>query len=384
MKPSDFYTIKKIGDNVTTGREVTINWNTIWSIPEFEQLKATPQSKKWHSESQYVDGHAIRVIEEAVNLLTYPTTQLNDFQTTVFLLAAIFHDVGKCNTTKWREKDGLWHHYGHEVESARITRKILWDTPVLIREAVCSLVRHHMDIYSMQKVSDPCSEMIRLSYQIPSWRLLIMLNECDTHASLAMDSHDNQFDEYRIAWLSTMASYLNIMDSYSNTYQATRYMQRHMFRTPEIHAYVYIGLPGAGKDTHIKKFFKEDDYVLVSRDEIRIELGYCAEGEKYLGTDKEEKEVSRVFNEKLLKAAVDGKTVVINNTNLKKKYRDAYKDLLKGYNMIWHYVYVEADSLEKNIERRKGQINPSVFSSMMDTMNFPHKDEYDTLHLVQT
>mgnify|MGYP001772831087 CR=1 FL=1 len=70
MKPSDFYTIKKIGDNVTTGREVTINWNTIWSIPEFEQLKATPQSQKWHSESQYVDGHAIRVIEEAVNLLT--------------------------------------------------------------------------------------------------------------------------------------------------------------------------------------------------------------------------------------------------------------------------------------------------------------------------
>ena len=384
MKPSDFYTIKKIGDNVTTGREVTINWDTIWSIPEFEQLKTTPQSPKWHSESQYVDGHVIRVIEEAVNLLTYPTTQLNDFETEVFLLAAIFHDVGKCNTTKWKEKDGLWHHYGHEVESARITRKILWDTPVLIREAVCSLVRHHMDIYSMQKVSDPCSEMIRLSYQIPSWRLLIMLNECDTYVSLAMDSHDNQFDEYRIAWLSTMASYLNIMDSYSNTYQATRYMQRRMFRTPEVHAYVYIGLPGAGKDTHIKKFFKEDDYVLVSRDEIRIELGYCAEGEKYLGTDKEEKEVSRVFNEKLLKAAVDGKTVVINNTNLKKKYRDAYKDLLKGYNMIWHYVYVEADSLEKNIERRKGQINPSVFSSMMDTMNFPHKDEYDTLELVQT
>ena len=384
MKPSDFYTIKKIGDHVTTGREVTIKWDTIWSIPEFEQLKTTPQSPKWHSESEYVDGHVIRVIEEAVEYLKRPTTQLNSFEAEIFLLAAIFHDVGKCNTTKFKEKDGLWHHYGHEVESAKIARRILWDTPITTREAVCSLVRHHMDIYGMQKVSEPCLEMIRLSYQIPSWRLLIMLNECDTKASLAMDSHDNMFAEYRNDWLGSMAKSLNIMESCSNTHEFTRYMQRHMLNSPEVHAYVYIGLPGAGKDTHINSSFKDKEYVSVSRDEIRIELGYCAEGEKYLGTDKEEKEVSRVFNEKLLKAVVDGKTVVINNTNLKKKYRDAYKDLLKGYNMVWHYVYIEADALEKNIERRKGQISPPVFYNMMDTMDFPHENEYDTLSIIQT
>lgn len=384
MKPSDFFTIKRIGNSVTTCREVTINWDTIWSIPEFEQLKTTPQSPKWHSESQYVDGHVIRVIEGAVNLLTYPTTQLNDFEAEVFLLAAIFHDVGKCNTTKFKEKDGSWHHYGHEVESAKITRRILWDTPITTREAVYSLVRHHMDIYGMQKVSDPCSEMIRLSYQIPSWKLLIMLNECDTKASLAMDSHDNMFDEYRVAWLYSMANSLNIMESCSNTHELIRYMQRHMLNRPKVHVDVYIGLPGAGKDTHIDSTFRDIKYVSISRDEIRIELGYCAEGEKYLGTEKEEKEVSRVFNEKLLKAAADGENIVINNTNLKKKYRDAYKELLKEYNVVWHYIYIEAYGLEKNIERRKGQINPPVFYNMMDTMDFPHKNEYDTLQIIQT
>ena len=53
--------------------------------------------------------------------------------------------------------------------------------------------------------------------------------------------------------------------------------------------FIMLGCPGSGKSTYVAK--KRLPYV--SRDQIRIDLGYCGENEKYLGTREEEEEVTK-------------------------------------------------------------------------------------------
>jgi predicted kinase len=144
--------------------------------------------------------------------------------------------------------------------------------------------------------------------------------------------------------------------------------------------YVMIGLPGSGKDTWISKNVSSDD-VVICRDDIRAELGLCAHGEKIVGTREQEEIVSKIFNKKLIDAAESSKNIVINNINLKKKYRDAYRTLLKKYKYYWVYQVIEAPTLADNIQRRDGQINKEVFTNMILAFDWPTCDEYDVINI---
>ena len=145
--------------------------------------------------------------------------------------------------------------------------------------------------------------------------------------------------------------------------------------------YVLIGLPGAGKNTWIERFLGgnvPEDIVILSRDDIRAELGFCKDGEKVvLSADKENK-VSEVFNERFVKALNDGKDVVLNNINLKKRYRDDFKRLAGNRLIDWRYVYVEAPTIEDNIKRRP-TFDPQQLRNMTEVLEWPQPDEYDRL-----
>lgn len=61
-------------------------------------------------------------------------------------LAALLHDVGKPATRQWSEEKKDWTFYGHDVVSAKMTKKILADLkfPKETIEKVTMLVRSHM------------------------------------------------------------------------------------------------------------------------------------------------------------------------------------------------------------------------------------------------
>jgi predicted kinase len=142
--------------------------------------------------------------------------------------------------------------------------------------------------------------------------------------------------------------------------------------------YMMIGLPGAGKNTWIDKNLPST-VKQVSRDDIRVELGYCTPDEKIVGTSQQEAMVSDVFNKKLVSYVKDGHDVVINNINLKKKYRDGYKKLLNKYKIKWVYVVVEAPTIEENISRRERQVPEDVLRKMYETFTMPQSGEYDEI-----
>jgi predicted kinase len=147
-----------------------------------------------------------------------------------------------------------------------------------------------------------------------------------------------------------------------------------------------IGVPGAGKSTTIENYIRprHDDWhkihgtelVVVSRDIARYKLGFCGENEKYLGTPKEEEEVTKYCNNLIKEAADNGKCIVIDNTNLKRKYRDSVKELLKDYKVFYFYHYIEAPSLEENFKRREGEVPSNVILNMLKSLEWPTYDEY--------
>ena len=100
-----------------------------------------------------------------------------------------------------------------------------------------------------------------------------------------------------------------------------------------------------------------------------------------LSPDKEDK-VSEVFNERFVKALNYGKDVILNNVNLKKRYRDDFKRLSGNRLIDWQYVYIEAPTIEDNIKRRP-TFDPEVLMSMRETLEWPQPDEYDKLLIVK-
>jgi predicted kinase len=142
---------------------------------------------------------------------------------------------------------------------------------------------------------------------------------------------------------------------------------------------VLIGLPGSGKSTYINNYLQ--DYEIISRDVIRENLGLCGKDEKVIGTKEEENKVTRIFNAELIDAAKQGKNIVIDNMNNRKKYRKDYKKLLESFNVVWKYIYIQPTEIKKNIERRKEFIPEDQFYKMILRFDWPEPDEYDEFQI---
>ena len=362
------------------------NWNYIETIPEFAALKNAKQNPKWHGEGNAWD-HTIAVCKRAVECAR--NNLLCNDELFTFFAACLFHDIGK-GISSFEGKDGRWHSYGHEETGEKITRRLLWDEPN--REDICALVRWHMEPLSVFTSKSPIDKIVYLSKRVPSLRLLYCLKWCDLNGSVFEDKDNwdnelrklNLFKEYAI----TMACYIgkNTLDTRGR--RLDEYLSSTRNDRKNIIVYLMVGLPGAGKDTYINDILSvrvyKDEFVVLSRDDIRAELGLCKPGDKIVASKEDEERVSNVFNERLLWAAKNGKKIIINGINLKRKYRDEFKKLLTNYYVKWIYVYVEADKLSTNIERRKGQISEDIFIDMISKFDWPDYDEYDNILTVLT
>jgi predicted kinase len=306
----------------------------------------------------------------------------------IFLAAALFHDIGKGVTTKLG-KDGNWHSYGHENEGEKITRYLLWDEDIADRELVCALVRWHMEPLHIFEHKDWVQEIINISYSC-MWAMLLDLEECDVKGSIKSEeeevrSLDNEIlENLRETIMNKFGCFLNPCKIPLNrrNIPCERMRAQRDLGNP-ISVKVLIGLSGAGKSTLIDKI-NDGNAVVLSRDTIRTELGFCEEGEKVILDASKEKKVSEVFDLRLVQAAKEGKNIIIDNLNLKKKYRDAYKNLLKKFNVVWEYVYVQAPTIEDNLKRREGILDEDIIKGMVFNLDWPMAGEYDNIMFVMS
>lgn len=359
-----------------------IDWKYVESIPEFAKLKECEQNPKWHAEGNAWE-HTMKCVNAAYALIL--DEMYNGLDPKAAIAAVLFHDIGKGVTTEFLK--GNWHAYWHEFAGEKIARRLLWNAPMSIREIICACARWHMKVLNMATSKNIVNEILGMS-RIPfaNWRYLTFVKLCDILGSEQEDIDSKYNDIDKVRSIHDIANKLGVLDCEFPVYEEE---QRRMVFSPNKawksgvdgipSVYVLIGLPGAGKNTWIERFLGgnvPEDIVILSRDDIRAELGFCKDGEKVvLSADKENK-VSEIFNERFIKALNDGKDVVLNNINLKKRYRDDFKRLAGNRLIDWRYVYVEAPTIEDNIKRRS-TFDPQQLRNMTEVLEWPQPDEYD-------
>lgn len=361
--------------------KLTLDWEYIDSIPEFAKLKECQQNPVWHGEGTAYE-HTRRCIEALENIVGYGTSY--EPQNRVLKIAVLFHDIGKGVTTTFTK--GNWHSYGHEIEGEKITRRILWNEYMDDRERVCKLVRWHMDALNIFNSKNLFNSFYRLATHVDKISDLYKVKLCDILGSDMQNQEIKNLNIKQVEYFSQLGMLLCDSVKTFPIMDAMYFNGKHCLADkkgiPTV--VMMIGLPGSGKNTYIDEKYAKDGvkpWVILSRDDIRYELGFCGKDEKVVLSSEKEGIVSEVFNERLVNAVKEKKNVVINNINLKRKYRDGYKELLKTYNVWYEYVYAEAPTLEDNIERRKGQISAQIFEQMIDKFDFPSVEEYQTLHI---
>ena len=141
--------------------------------------------------------------------------------------------------------------------------------------------------------------------------------------------------------------------------------------------YVLVGMPGSGKSEWCKR--KHPELPVVSRDIIRGELGYTSGVDEKVKLEFwKENEVTKKEQEYISKYLKEKQDFIIDDTNLRLKYR---KPLIQSLRQRGAFVIgVRFNTpLELCIKRRDGQIDADRMENISRTMNPLDKTEVDKL-----
>lgn len=368
----------------------TLDLEFLNSIHYFNALSNCEQNPRWHAEGN-AQKHSLLAYEKLIKEVVYGKDyhmrdSLNDIELLILKASVLLHDIGKSVTTTIG-KDGNWHSYNHEIEGEKIARVLLWNENFYIRETICALIKYHMEPLRIFNSKNWIARMYEIACVVP-WKLLYCVKLSDLLGSVQSTNSTQKEDLEKLKLLKETAKILKIWDDVDSEglHSIVKYTNKNLLpwkrnMNDNKIAYIMIGLPGSGKNTYINEniLSKHPDCVQISRDDIRILLGYCNENEKYLGNEEEENEVTRVFDEILDNTILDGNKVILNNTYLKKKYREPVVTKLRnnGYKII--YVYVEAPTLEINYKRRDGEVPQNVINRMALNFEYPEVTEFDEI-----
>lgn len=117
----------------------TINWEKVWEIQEFQLLKQTFVT------SNGIDTTVANHLYDTVNAMKQLLDNENasDELYEIMMLSALFHDLGKCETTFYHSQRKCWTSRGHASYGETLTRKILKGIDLKTKECVCYFVRNH-------------------------------------------------------------------------------------------------------------------------------------------------------------------------------------------------------------------------------------------------
>ena len=372
----------------------SVNWEKILTISHFGKLQSTPQSSTWHKEGD-VYIHLQLVTQAMEKLLKRNLIEKGSENWVMCMSAAICHDLGKGETTKWSEENNDWTTKNHGVVGERITRHLFYDEDIVLREKICYMVRHHMTlhhVYDKPEGTNAAKRLIKLSHGIVPLNYMILLNIADSMGSINdIETEDSIYDKEMklINDVSCLRCYMkpySFIDKSQLIRNFIDYTGEVINDRNDFCVYILCGFPGCGKSTYYKEFLA--DKPIISRDIIRGELGIdgatTTNDKKVVGTREEEDKVSEIFDKKMIEYCENKESFVLDNTNLKYQYRKDYLLKIMKYNPKVKIIYIEAPNYIKDcIDRRKGEIPKKVYDRMENNFDFPQLYECDELIVVK-
>lgn len=363
----------------------TISKNKSWEhlkerFDWISRMEGVPQDARHHAEGN-VAIHTQMVLDALESLPEYQ--ELGPDAREILWASALLHDVEKFSTTV-TEADGSITAYGHSRKGAIKARQILFrevPAPFAVREQIVALVRYHgLPLWLLEK-PDPLKTIIKASYEVNT-RWLALLARADAIGRICSDQADllyriDCFEEYcreNGCW--------GVPRPFRSAHARMYYLQKEdcspdyvPFETPQAEVIMLSGLPGAGKDTCIRKHFA--DMPLVSLDDIRREKRISPTDKKANG------KVIQEAKEKARSLLREKKSFVWNATNITSQMRLQLIELFTTYQAKVRIVYLEVpyETLKQQNSKREAMVPANVLEHLIDKLEVParweaHEVEY--------
>lgn len=344
-----------------------VPWNDLQVFDWVRALEACPQDPIHHAEGN-VWIHTRMVLETLLEMPGYQA--LSEIDKSAVYLGCLLHDVAKPATTRI-EEDGRVTAKGHSRAGELLARRLLWemDVPVELREQVCGLIKFHQIPFFL--INSPKAQRTAAELSLFCRAdLLAMVAEADIRGRICNSLPEvlENIELFR-AFCQDEGCYQQPRAFASDH---TRYLFFHSDgRHPDVEAFddtkgemiLMCGLPGAGKDTYIRRHYP--DLPVISLDDLRIELDVEATDNQ--GT------VLQMSRQRLREQLRSGKSFVFNATNLHRQRRQPILDLAADYKVRTRIVYVEAPrkQLLASNRGREAQVPEDVIFRMTKRWEMP-------------
>jgi predicted kinase len=351
-------------------------WAVPWEemdrgCPLVRNLRGCPQDPVHHAEGD-VWVHTRMVCEELAALPAWRALPEED--RAVLFAAAVLHDVGKPERTR-TEPDGRISSRGHSRRGSILARRYLWETgfPFALRERVASLVRYHQVPYFLLDRDDPQRLCIEVS-QSTRCDHLALLAEADVRGRVCADRQrllDNValFAEYarEQGCLSAPFPFPSDHSRFLYFTEGTHYLYAPAHEDFSADAVVMSGLPGSGKDHHIRTHLPHLE--AISLDALRAEMG--------VDPADRQGEVVEAARERARECLRRKVPLVWNATNISRQLRGQVVRLLGAYRARVRILYLEVPPgvlLTRNRER-EARVPEAVLDRLMDRWEVPDRTE---------
>ena len=127
-----------------------------------------------------------------------------------------------------------------------------------------------------------------------------------------------------------------------------------------------IGPPLSGKTTFIRKYFKDIDYNLISRDQIVLDV-HGSDDYNSAFKSVNQREVDRLLSRRFIEYSSSKKNVIIDMTNMTSRRREQSLSYFKGYYKI--AIIFPILSKEEYIKRDKKRSSEEMKSIPMGVIN---------------